>query len=350
MNSTGVIVTGGAGYIGSHTIVELIKSGYEVISLDNYFNSDPVTYDCITDVTGSKVINHKIDLRSESQLKSIIKGYDNIAGVIHFAALKSVPDSVQNPGFCFDNNTNSTRNIATVCLENNIRNLLFSSSCSVYGNVTPEDLPVMENTPLKTAQSPYAFTKQSGEKLLEFMTDAHPLRVLCLRYFNPVGAHISGELGELPAKRVNNLVPIIAQTADGLRDNLTVFGGDWNTRDGSCIRDYIHVSDIAKAHVLGLSRLIKSGDLSYFDTINLGSGEGVSVLEAIDAFVRVNNIEVPYEIGSRRPGDVEAVYSNPKKAKNELEWEPSFTIDDMMRSAWKWQKKLHRLGIAKTKL
>jgi len=345
-----VLVTGGAGYIGSHTIVELIESGYEPISIDNYLNSDPVSYDCIEEVTGISIEHHEVDLRDINGLNSVFKKYNNIVGVIHFAALKSVPDSVKNPIFCFDNNNNSLANIAAICIENKIKNLLFSSSCSVYGNLKAKQLPVDEDTFIGEAASPYAFTKQSGEKLLGYLSTVKPFRSLALRYFNPVGAHMSGDLGELPAKRVNNLVPIIAQTADGLRKELTVFGNDWNTRDGSCIRDYVHVSDIARAHVLGLEKLMENKRLSYFDIINLGSGEGVSVLEAINAFESVNDVKVNYKIGSRREGDVEAVYSDPQKAKEDLDWEPKYSIEDMMRSAWKWQKKLNRMGLAKLNL
>lgn len=345
-----VIVTGGAGYIGSHTIVELINNGYEVVSLDNYLNSDPISYKCIKDVTGQTVTYHKIDLRNAVKLNELLADYPNVAGMIHFAALKSVPDSVANPHFCFDNNNNATNNIITCALKNKISNILFSSSCSVYGNVSEKDLPVAESTPLKSAESPYAYTKQNGEKMLEFVSDVKPIKALCLRYFNPVGAHMSGELGELPAKRVNNLVPVIAQTADGLRDELTVFGDDWNTRDGSCIRDYIHVTDIAKAHVLGLEKLIEKKSTSYYDIINLGSGTGVSVFEALNAFEESTGVKINYKIGGRRSGDVEAVYSNPRKALDQLGWKPEYNIREMMYSAWKWQQKLNRIGLAKLKL
>ena len=342
-----ILITGGAGYIGSHTIVELIKKGFDVVSVDNYFNSIPLTYERIEALTGVKIPNYEIDLRNLADLRKIFTDHTDIKGVIHFGALKSVPDSVAHPDFCFDNNNNATNNIGKLCLEFGVKNIIFSSSCSVYGNVEPEDLPVTEATPLKRAESPYAYSKQNGEVMYRFMTDVYDLNVICLRYFNPVGAHPSGELGELPSKRVNNLVPVITQAAAGVRPHFTVFGSDWNTRDGSCIRDYIHVVDIAHAHIKGIELQLEGKTEGKFDIINLGNGDGVSVFEAINAFEKSSGVKAPYEVGPRRAGDVESIYSKPEKAKNVLGWEPQYSIDDMMSSAWKWQLKLEELGLNK---
>lgn len=345
-----ILVTGGAGYIGSHTIVELIEKGYEVVSVDNYVNSIPVTYERIKLLTGVDVPFYETDLRDLEGLRKVFQDHSDLTGVIHFGALKSVPDSVENPDFCFDNNNNGTNNIGILCKEFGVKNIIFSSSCSVYGNVEPEDLPVTEQTPLKRAESPYAYTKQNGEVMFRFMTDVYDLNVICLRYFNPVGAHPSGELGELPSKRVNNLVPVITQAAAGVRPHFTVFGDNWNTRDGSCIRDYIHVVDIADAHIKGLELQIQGKTQGNFDIINLGNGDGVSVFEAINAFEKSTGVKAPYEVGPRRDGDVESIYSNPMKAKEILGWEPQYKIEDMMLSAWKWQQTLETIGLNKTAL
>ena len=345
-----VLVTGGAGYIGSHTIIELINANFKVISVDNYINSNATTYDRIKEITGADIPFYNTDLRDLENARKIFQENTDIVGVIHFAALKSVPDSVDNPDFCFDNNNNSLINIAKCCVEFNVPNLIFSSSCSVYGNVNPEDLPVTEDTPLKKAESPYGYTKQNGEVILEFMCNAYPLHAICLRYFNPVGAHISGKIGELPAKRVNNLVPVITQAAAGVIPHFTVFGDDYATRDGSCIRDYIHVSDIADAHVKALQKKISGEYSTAYDIINLGSGDGVSVFEAINAFEEASGVKAPHEIGSKRAGDVESIYSNPVKAEQVLDWKPKYSIHDMMSSAWKWQLRMKELGIAKHKL
>jgi UDP-glucose 4-epimerase len=345
-----ILVTGGSGYIGSHTIVELIQNGFEVISVDNFLNSIPDVYDWIENLTNQKIVKHEFDLRDSQKVNSLFSENLNLKGVIHFAALKSVPDSVENPSFCFDNNNNALLNIASACVSFNIPNLIFSSSCSVYGNVSADMLPVMEKTPLGEAESPYAYSKQNGEVFLKYICNVKKINSICLRYFNPVGAHESGLLGELPAKRVNNLVPVITQAAAGVIDAFTVFGNNWNTRDGSCIRDYIHVSDIASAHVLALQKLIESKPSNYYDIINLGSGKGVSVFEAIQSFEKATGQKAPYFIGERRAGDVESIYSNPQKAEHVLGWTPKKSIEDMMASAWKWQLRLKELGLAKHKL
>ncbi len=345
-----VLVTGGAGYIGSHTIIELIEAGFDVVSVDNYVNSNDSTYERIYELTGKRIPYYETDLRDLNGTEQIFKDHEDLVGVIHFAALKSVPDSVANPDFTFDNNNNSLNNIAKCCMKYRVDQLIFSSSCSVYGNVMPEDLPVTEDTPLKNAESPYAYSKQNGEVMLRFMTNISDLKAICLRYFNPVGAHISGQLGELPSKRVNNLVPVITQAASGVIPHFTVFGGDWPTRDGSCIRDYIHVTDIATAHVTALQQQLDGSYGVNYDIINLGSGDGVSVFEAIDAFEKAAETKAPYEVGPRRDGDVESIFSNPQKAAKALGWTPKYGIDDMMASAWKWQLRMKELGIAKHKM
>lgn len=344
-----VLVTGGAGYIGSHTLVELLNDGYDVLSIDNYLNSDPITYRLVREITGRDFPVYEVDLRDARETLRVFEEHPDLDAVIHFAALKSVPDSVANPTFCLDNNNNALLSITEACLNQGVRDFIFSSSCSVYGNVLKEDLPVTEKTPLKRAESPYAYSKQNGEVLLEFTTAVRDLRAVCLRYFNPVGAHISGELGELPAKRVNNLVPVITQAAAGVIPSFDVFGTDWDTRDGSCVRDYIHVSDIARAHVMALDVLQEEG-ASAFDIINLGSGEGVSVLEAIHAFEEATDVQSPHRLADRRAGDVESIYTDPQKAADVLNWKPQFSLRDMMASAWAWQQKLAKLGLAKHKL
>ncbi|PKG43423.1 UDP-glucose 4-epimerase GalE [Psychroflexus sp. MES1-P1E] len=344
-----ILVTGGAGYIGSHTIVDLLKSGYEVISVDNHYNSIALSYDLIQKLAGKSFKKYNIDIAQENALKVVFEEND-IHGIIHFAALKSVPDSVANPIFCFKNNNNATLNIGDYALKYGVQNIVFSSSCSVYGNVEPADLPVQEQTKIRKAESPYAYSKQNGEVYLESLTDISDLKVLALRYFNPVGADDSGELGEFPSKHSNNLVPIITQTAIGLRDHMMVFGKDWNTRDGSCVRDYIHVSDIAEAHVLALKKLFEEDYESKFEVVNLGSGAGVTVFEAINSFEKMSGVKVNVKVGKRRDGDVESIYSWPVKAKELLNWAAKKDVDTMMDSAWKWQKKLIELGFNATKL
>ncbi|EKB49135.1 UDP-glucose 4-epimerase GalE [Cecembia lonarensis] len=344
-----ILVTGGAGYIGSHTLLELIKAGFRVISVDNYYNSIDLSYQLVEEITGAKIKKYQLDLADKNDVEIVFQE-NQIDGIIHFAALKSVPDSVANPIFCYQNNNNSTLIIAHYANKYNVKNLVFSSSCSVYGNVSPEDLPVQEDTPIRKAESPYAYSKQNGEVFLKSICEVSNLKVFALRYFNPVGAHPSGQLGEFPSKHSNNLVPIITQTAAGIRDHMTVFGDNWNTRDGSCIRDYIHVTDIALAHVLALQKLFHPEWNNQFEIINLGSGKGVSVFEAIKSFEEVSGVKVNYKMGDRREGDVEAIYSLPQKAKRVLGWEAQYDVNDMMTSAWQWQLKLIELGFNLTKI
>lgn len=338
-----ILITGGAGYIGSHTIIEILENtNWEVISIDNYSSSSEKTYQRIEKITGKKVTYYNIDLTNFSLTEKVFEENTDIAGIIHFAAFKSVPESVENPLMYYHNNLNSLINILKCQAKYNIPNLIFSSSCSVYGNLT--ELPVTETTPLNKPESPYAYTKQIGEKMVDdFIKTNANLKAISLRYFNPVGAHKSGLNGEVPIARPNNLVPYITQTAIGKLEQLTVFGGDYATNDGTCIRDYVHVCDIASAHVKALQKLVEDKNFEQHSIINLGTGVGVSVLEAIKAFEKVSNQKLNYKIGPRRAGDVEAIYANNTKAKELINWTPKFNIDEMMLSAWLWEQNLNKM-------
>lgn len=334
-----ILVTGGAGYIGSHTIVELLTGTDDrVISVDNFSNSLEKTYERVRQICPRPFETLHLDLCDKSALYQALGKIERIDGIIHFAAYKSVPESMRDPLLYYHNNLVSLTNLLAYCKDNGILNFIFSSSCSVYGNTS--DLPVTESSPMMKAESPYGHSKQIGEDMLDFFSKTLPdFNAVLLRYFNPVGAHNSGLLGELPLNRPNNLVPIITQTAVG-KNALTVFGNDYPTRDGSCIRDYIHVSDIADAHVKALNYLSRRENKEKCSVFNLGTGNGVSVLEAISAFEKVSGKKLPYTIGGRRAGDVIAIYANNTKARIELNWQPRFNIEAMMESAWKWQQQL----------
>ena len=333
-----IIVTGGAGYIGSHTIIELIENtDFEVISIDNFSNSSELTFDRIKAVTGKKIKNYSIDICNQEKLFEIFEKEDNCIGIIHFAAFKSVPESVLNPFKYYHNNTESLLNVLEGCLKYSISNLIFSSSCSVYGNI--DKLPVNEETPFNKSESPYAYSKQIGESILNDYAKTFPkLKSISLRYFNPVGAHVSGLIGEFPIHPPTSLVPVITQTAIGKIEKMTVHGEDYNTRDGSCIRDYIHVSDIAKAHVKALEFLFEGKNNSVNTVFNLGSGNGVSVKEAISSFEKNTGLSLNYSIGPKREGDVEAIFSDTTKSESILNWKSEYTLDEMMKSAWEWEK------------
>lgn len=334
-----IIVTGGAGYIGSHTIIELLtKTSYNVVSVDNFSNSNPSSYERIRAITGKSFDTITIDLCDDALVTEKLSALQNVSGIIHFAAYKSVPESMADPLLYYDNNNRSLSNMLKFAVKQGVPNFIFSSSCSVYGNA--DALPVTENTPLKKAESPYGHTKQIGEDMIAFFCKANPsFKAVLLRYFNPVGAHISGQIGELPINRPNNLVPIITQTAAG-KNSLTVFGSDYPTRDGSCIRDYIHVSDIADAHLRALDYLVTNKNKSNCSLFNLGTGNGVSVMEAIRSFEKVSGKKLEFTIGARRAGDVMAVYADNSAARTELNWQPKYSLDDMMLSAWRWQQTL----------
>jgi len=333
-----ILVTGGCGYIGSHTIVDLIEHGFEVISIDNFSRSTPRLLKGIEKITGKKVMNYPVDLCNYEALQAVLRAHPEIEGIIHFAAFKTVPESVEKPLMYFHNNLESLINLLQYIQAYQVPYFVFSSSCSVYGNT--DQLPVVEETPLGEAQSPYARTKQMGEQIIYDVSKVASNQFILLRYFNPVGAHPSGWIGEVPLGKPDNLVPVITQTAIGKLPQMQVMGADYPTRDGSCIRDYIHVMDIAHAHTLALQYLMEHRNSSNYEIFNLGTGRGVSVLEAIQAFEKVNGVKLNYTIGPRRPGDVVAIYADNKKAREKLGWEPKYTIEDMMRTAWQWEQNM----------
>ncbi|HOA37936.1 MAG TPA: UDP-glucose 4-epimerase GalE [Flavihumibacter sp.] len=331
-----ILVTGGCGYIGSHTLVDLVENGFEVISVDNNSRSNPLILDGVERITGKKIKNYKVDLCNFDDTYAIFQENEDITGIIHFAAFKSVGESVAHPIMYFENNLNSLLNLLKCVQEFKVPYFVFSSSCTVYGN--PDVIPVTENTPPKPAESPYGYTKQMGEQIISEFSKVNPTQCILLRYFNPVGAHPSIQIGELPIGKPANLVPAITQTAIGKLPQMQVWGNDYDTRDGSCLRDYIHVSDIAHAHTLALQYLIDGRTMKSCEVFNLGSGNGVTVLEAIKAFEKVSGQQLNYVIGPRRPGDVVAIYANNEYAVTELGWHIRFDLEDMMDTAWKWEQ------------
>ena len=332
-----ILVTGGTGYIGSHTIVDLIDNGFEVVSIDNLTNSNDDVLEGVEKITGVKVKNYQIDLVDLASLLQVFRDHPDCSGIIHFAAFKLVGESVEKPLAYFRNNLLGLINLLT-CMETfGVPNLIFSSSCSVYGNA--EELPVTETTPFQEAESPYARTKQMGEQIIRDFASVHPENnAVLLRYFNPAGAHESALIGEAPSNPASNLVPVITETAIGKRKSMTVFGADYDTRDGSCIRDYIHVMDLANAHTKAMQYLLNKKNETNCEVFNLGIGEGVSVLEAIHAFERVSDKKLKYEIGPRRPGDVIAIYADKKRSEQKLGWKPQRDIDAIMKTAWAWEQ------------
>lgn len=333
-----ILVTGGCGYIGSHTIVDLISNGFDVISVDNNSRSNPAILEGVERITGKKVKNYKVDLCNFDDTFAIFQENEGIDGIIHFAAYKSVNESVEKPLMYFDNNINSLINLLKCVQEFDIPFFVFSSSCTVYGN--PDNILVTEKTPPKPAESPYGYTKQMGEQIINEFSKSAGTQCILLRYFNPVGAHKTIHIGEMPVGKPQNLVPAITQTAIGKLPSLTVFGDDYDTRDGSCIRDFIHVSDIAHAHTLAIQYLGEKRSSALCEVFNLGTGNGVTVLEAIRSFEKVSGVKLNYEIGPRRPGDVIAIYANNDLARTRLGWTPEYSLDEMMRTAWEWEKKL----------
>ena len=333
-----ILVTGGCGYIGAHTILDLIENGYEPVCVDNNSRSTTALLHGIKLISGITVKNYKVDLCNFDDTYAIFQENHDIEGIIHFAAFKSVGESVEKPLLYFENNLSSLINILKCAKEFNIANFIFSSSCTVYGN--PDEIPVTEQTPQKPAESPYGATKQMGEEVVKYVTNAGGTQSILLRYFNPVGAHPSALIGELPLGKPENLVPAITQTAIGKLKQLVVHGDDYPTRDGSCVRDYIHVCDIAHAHILALQYLINKKNASSCEIFNLGSGDGFTVLEVIHSFEKVSGVKLNYIIGPRRPGDIIAIYANNSLAKNILNWIPEYSLDEMMSTAWKWELKL----------
>ncbi len=333
-----ILVTGGCGYIGSHTIVDLIENGFEVVCVDDNSRSSITSLEGIEKITGVKVKNYTVDLKEFDPTRNIFVENPDITGIIHFAAYKAVGESVEKPLFYYENNMYSLINLLKCVEEFNVPYFVFSSSCTVYGN--PYAIPVTEKTPTKKAESPYGATKQMGEVMIEDFSKKANTASILLRYFNPVGAHPSINIGELPIGRPMNLVPAITQTAIGKLPKMMVYGDDYPTRDGSCLRDYIHVCDIAHAHTLALQYLIDKRNTSKCDIFNLGSGNGVTVLEAIKTFETVSNVALNYEIGPRRGGDVVAIYADNKLAVEGLGWNVKYGLVDMMSTAWKWELKL----------
>ncbi len=332
-----VVVTGGCGYIGSHTLVDLIENGFDVVSIDNNSRSDPSILKGVEKITGQVVKNYAIDLCNKKDLYETLASLGSIEGIIHFAAYKTVPESVTFPLRYYHNNIASLVNLLSACQEFSIPHFIFSSSCSVYGNVS--ELPVKEDTVLAPAESPYGNSKKIGEEIIEDFSKSYiDTKCIALRYFNPVGAHMSGIIGENPLGKPENLMPIIIEVATGKREALSVFGSDYDTRDGTCIRDYIHVSDIANAHTKAIEYLIKNSSAPAYDVINLGTGKGVSVLEMINAFESATGIKLKYELAPRRAGDVVAVYADNEKSKRVLGWEAKYNQIDMNASAWNFEQ------------
>jgi len=332
-----ILVTGGAGYIGAHTLVELIASGYSPIVLDNLSRSSLRLLEGVKEITGKNIPFYQSDCTDKTELARIFARHPNLVGVMHFAAYKSVNESVENPLLYYRNNILSVVALLEAMSEAGVNRLIFSSSCTVYGQ--PDIIPVTEGAPFKRPESPYGATKQMSERILEDAVHSFPgLRVISLRYFNPIGAHPSGLIGELPIGVPNNLAPYITQAAMGKRKKLTVFGTDYDTPDGSCLRDFIHVVDLSKAHVLAMAKI--DNVPSRFEAFNLGTGIPCSVLELIHAFIRVTGVQVPFELGPRRAGDIEKVYADPVKSNRMLNWKTERSIEDALRDAWNWEKRI----------
>lgn len=333
-----ILVTGGTGYIGSHTVVELQLQGIEVVIIDNLSNSHAEVVDRIAEISGVRPEFHQIDLTDREKTTAFFAGHPELDGIIHFAAHKAVGESMAEPLMYYRNNLDSLINVLQGMKDSAIRNLVFSSSCTVYGQ--PDELPVKETSPIKEAWSPYGNTKQMSEQIIRFSVEAYDMKTIALRYFNPIGSHESALIGELPLGVPNNLVPFITQTAIGLRPSLSVFGSDYDTPDGTAIRDYIHVVDLAKAHVVAINRMVKKACKSDFEIFNLGTGNGFSVLEVIKSFKKVSGQQFNYNIVGRRPGDIEKVWADTSYANSELGWKAEKSLDEMMSSAWKWEQAL----------
>lgn len=331
-----ILVTGGLGYIGSHVVVELLKKGGEVVIIDDLSNSRESVLDGIEKITNKRPVWENVDIRDKESLNNFFTKHHNFDGVIHFAASKSVGESVSNPMLYYQNNVVGLLNLVEACLENKLNNFIFSSSCTVYGE--PNSLPINESEPLKPASSPYGATKQMGEEILKDIAKANNLKTIFLRYFNPVGAHPSALIGELPLDTPQNLVPFVTQTAAGVHEKLTVFGDDYDTPDGSCIRDYIHVQDLADAHIAALNYLNESEEP--YEVFNIGTGQGSSVLELIHSFKEVTGVDVPYEIGARREGDLPNIYANSEKAIQKLNWKAKLDMKQALADAWRWETSL----------
>jgi len=333
-----ILVTGGLGFIGSHTVVELQNEGFEVVIIDNLSNSSETVLDGIVAITGKKPVFENLDVREKTSVQNFFKKHNDVSGVIHFAASKAVGESVENPLLYYENNINSLVYLLQELQNKPNSNIIFSSSCTVYGQA--EEMPITENAPIQVALSPYGNTKQIGEEIIRDVAKVSNIKAILLRYFNPIGAHPSAEIGELPLGVPQNLVPFITQTGLGLRKELSVYGNDYATPDGTAVRDYIHVVDLAKAHVIALQRLLKNKNLSPVETFNLGTGTGSSVLEVIQAFEKVSGQKLPYKMVDRREGDITSAYANTDKANNVLGWKAESSLEEAIASAWKWEQKI----------
>ena len=340
-----ILVTGGTGFIGSHTTVELINAGYKVVIVDNLSNSNANVVDGIEEITGVRPAFEQVDCCDYAAMESVFNKYSDIEGIIHFAASKAVGESVEKPLLYYRNNLTSLINLLELMPKHDVKGIIFSSSCTVYGQPDPENLPVTEDAPIKPAESPYGNTKQVNEEIIrDYINSGASIKAILLRYFNPIGSHPTAIIGELPNGVPMNLIPYVTQTAMGIREQLKVFGNDYNTPDGTCIRDYIYVVDLAKAHVKAMERVLDT-DSDKLEVFNVGTGRGVSTKEIVDAFEKATGVKVNWTYAPRRAGDIEKVWADPKKANEVLGWKADTSLEDTLKSAWNWQGKLRERGI-----
>ncbi|MDY3943836.1 MAG: UDP-glucose 4-epimerase GalE [Alloprevotella sp.] len=341
-----ILVTGGTGFIGSHTTVELQSAGYEVVIIDNLSNSNADVVDGIEEISGVRPAFEQVDCCDLEALESVFQKYEGIQGIIHFAASKAVGESVEQPLKYYENNILSLVNLLKIMPKYNVKGIIFSSSCTVYGQPDAEFLPVTEQAPIKVAESPYGNTKQINEEIIQdYVKSGAPVSAIILRYFNPIGAHPTAIIGELPNGVPANLIPYLTQTAIGIRKELTVFGDDYDTTDGSCVRDFIYVVDLAKAHVAAMERIVNGKNADPVEVFNVGTGRGYTVLELINTFEQCTGVKLPYKIGPRRAGDIEKVWGNVDKANDVLGWKAVHTLEEALSSAWKWQQRLREKGV-----
>lgn len=341
-----ILVTGGTGFIGSHTTVELIQNGYDVVIVDNLSNSNASVVDGIEKITGVRPEFEKVDCCDYAAMENVFEKHKGISGIIHFAASKAVGESVQKPLLYYRNNINSLINLLELMPKHGVKGIIFSSSCTVYGQPSAENLPVTEEAPMQKALSPYGNTKQVNEEIIQdYIHSGAPIKSIILRYFNPIGSHPSALIGELPNGVPMNLIPFVTQTAIGIRKELKIFGNDYNTPDGTCIRDYIDIMDLAKAHVKAMERILNENGTDPVEVFNIGTGKGLSTLQIVEGFEKATGVKLNWHYAPRREGDIEKVWANPHKANTVLGWKASVEIEDTLRSAWKWQQKLRADGI-----
>lgn len=341
-----ILVTGGTGFIGSHTTVELIQNGYDVVIVDNLSNSNASVVDGIEKITGVRPVFEEVDCCDYAAMENVFEKHKGISGIIHFAASKAVGESVQKPLLYYRNNINSLINLLELMPKHGVKGIIFSSSCTVYGQPSAENLPVTEEAPMQKALSPYGNTKQVNEEIIQdYIHSGAPIKSIILRYFNPIGSHPSALIGELPNGVPMNLIPFVTQTAIGIRKELKIFGNDYNTPDGTCIRDYIDIMDLAKAHVKAMERILNENGTDPVEVFNIGTGKGLSTLQIVEGFEKATGVKLNWHYAPRREGDIEKVWANPHKANTVLGWKASVEIEDTLRSAWKWQQKLRADGI-----